>query len=90
MKKETKGRKMDHLDLAFVRAGSGCVGCMSAETPFVIFTDGYYEYKWQSENIPDDLYYSKTGLVCISAFVRDAKTEYVLPTLYRVQVHKIY
>ena len=40
------------------RTGSSCVGCMSWETPYVIFrvyedehTDKYVTVRWQSENI---------------------------------------
>jgi len=79
----TKGEKIDR-ELIVDYAGSGCVGNMGWETPYIDFEGGY---RWQSDTI-GELWYSlrKGDKVAVRAFAYPHKRIEGLKTLRRVKV----
>ena len=69
MAKTTKGKRFSGEPMTIIASGSGCVGNMSWETPYVLLlaADGT-EYIWQSEMATDAMDLPKPTRVLVWAF----------------------
>jgi len=81
--RKTKGTKVAGL-FQVIRTGSGCMGCMGMETPFVILGGQDRQYRWWSDYV-EPYWFNRGDLVEIEAFSRHNNPE----RLYRVKVKAI-
>ncbi len=64
-----KGLKIDNMIATVIDIGSGCVGNMEFETPYVKLDIDGKEYIWQSANAENARFYLNRGsMVRINAF----------------------